>query len=446
MPVPRAHFVDIAKENINKQEYHCKRVCPTSSLANKEPLVNKPKSFQPTVVPITQRTGTLRRSHDGRTRRVTRRVSGVRTPKPYKSTRYNSLAHVLLPPGDGGFRSSLHQNTTQDTIDSGSCPLVPQYEDDVLSYMLEVECRYLACHTYIANHPSVNQHSRSILVDWLIQVVSYLELDLATLHQSVSVVDRVLSLRCVPIHRVQLLALAALLVISKLEEKTPPEVQSLLELSLNYYTRPDLLALEKEVLCNLNFELVHADPSLFLRYFLYLTCNSYDQLIIEASGFLLELVLVEIWPMGTRPSILGAAALYGALWVLKDRLAAQPVITLMPDYFRINIEELIGATIKMLETLSNRFSSPYQGAQVKYASRSRHCSVAQHVKMEPEFVRNRIDHLQEFKIRMCLQNSSISENKMINHTAVLSKNDICKQRLQHNNQDVYSHSYLVTDV
>ncbi|CAL4091187.1 unnamed protein product, partial [Meganyctiphanes norvegica] len=198
-------------------------IAATSKVMKERPLVvSKPKSIFATAVPVA-RSGTIRRSQDGRTRRVTRRVSGVRTPQPYQSIRNNALAHVLLPPGDSGLRKYSQENSAKHSTESASCPLVPQYEDEVLSYMMEVECRYLACHTYIANHPSVNQHSRAILVDWLIQVVSYLELDWSTLHQSVSIVDRVLSLRCVPIHRVQLLALAALLVVSKLEEKSPPE-------------------------------------------------------------------------------------------------------------------------------------------------------------------------------------------------------------------------------
>jgi len=444
---PRALFVINAKENDKTQECHRKALSAATSRGIRErpQLASKPNSIQTTASSVT-RSGAIRRGLDGRARRVTRRVSGVRTPQPYQSIRNSALAHVLLPPGDGDIRKYSQQNSANHSIEAGSCTLIPQYEDEVLSYMLDVECRYLVCHTYIANHPSVNQHSRAILVDWLIQVVSYLELDWSTLHQSVSVVDRVLSLRCVPIHRVQLLALAALLVVSKLEEKTPPEVQSLLELSLNYYSRPDLLTLEKEVLCNLNFELVQADPSIFLRYFLYLTCNSHDQLIIEASGFLLELVLVEIWPMGTRASVLGAAALYGALLVMKDRLAATAVITLMPDYFRLSQEVLVGTTIKMLETLVNRYNSPYQGAQVKYASRSRHCSVTQHVRMQPDLVMIVLENLRKFKVRICGENSS--PNKMNGQVSkkLQRRNSINKLKLMQKFPCTYNISYLDTEV
>ncbi|CAL4067573.1 unnamed protein product, partial [Meganyctiphanes norvegica] len=198
------------------------------------------------------------------------------------------------------------------------------------------------------------------------------------------------------------------------------------------------------VLCNMNFELVQADPSLFLRYFLYLTCNSHDQMIIEASGFLLELVLVEIWPMGTRPSLLGAAALFGALWVMKDRLAASPVLTLMPEYFKISEEVLVNTSMKMLETLSNRYSSPYQGAQVKYASRSRHCSVAQHMRMQPDMVNSVLEHLRQIS----QESSSLHKNKMNGPlmTVLGRNNTVSKNKLKKKIPTVYKYSYHITEV
>lgn len=41
---------------------------------------------------------------------------------------------------------------------------------DVMSYLLEVEARHQRRHNYLTTHPSVNQRTRAILVNWLIQV------------------------------------------------------------------------------------------------------------------------------------------------------------------------------------------------------------------------------------------------------------------------------------
>lgn len=53
---------------------------------------------------------------------------------------------------------------------------------------------------------------------------SYLGVSQETLYQAVAMVDRVLEKCCIPVHRVQLLAVTCLLIASKLEEQQPVEV------------------------------------------------------------------------------------------------------------------------------------------------------------------------------------------------------------------------------
>lgn len=48
----------------------------------------------------------------------------------------------------------------------------------------------------------------------------------------------------------------------------------------------------------------------------------------------MEVVLVESWPLETRPSLLAAAALHGALMIIYGTLAASAVHLLMPKYFK----------------------------------------------------------------------------------------------------------------
>lgn len=54
---------------------------------------------------------------------------------------------------------------------------------------------------------------------------SYLGVSQETLYQTVAMVDRVLEECCIPVHRVQLLAVTCLLIASKLEEQQPVEVR-----------------------------------------------------------------------------------------------------------------------------------------------------------------------------------------------------------------------------
>nr|XP_053652128.1 G2/mitotic-specific cyclin-B3-like isoform X2 [Cherax quadricarinatus] len=315
----------------------------------------------------------------GRPRRVTKRVEGVRTPQPYQKRRRSETIQdeVLLLPGD-------HLSS------SSSCPtgyhpyFNVDYEEEVMRYLLEVEARYVMRHSYVGSHPSVNQRTRAILVDWLIQVQSYLEVSQETLYQSVALVDRVLEVRCVPVPRVQLLAITALLIVSKLEEKEPIETSRLLQLTLDLYTHAELLSLERQVLVVVNFQVTYADPSIFLNYFLYLTCNSQDQMVAWCCGFLVESVLVEPWPLETRPSLLAAGALYGALRVLRGARAVVPLFLFMPEYFSLNEVVVISTSLRMLEALANRSHSPFQGAVNKYSSKCRYQALTENPSLSPE--------------------------------------------------------------
>lgn len=169
----------------------------------------------------------------------------------------------------------------------------------------------------------------------------------------------------------------------------------LLNLTLNSYTLEEMLALERQVLRVLEFDLTYADPTIFLNYFLHLTCSEDDTLVgqewaplhnifivstiteflaslnqnsdeggflvlyesfffvylhvlstkvVECAGFSLEVVMVERWPLLTRPSLLAAAAVHSATCAIhpvsssmRDPVyctSLSPIILLMPKYFR----------------------------------------------------------------------------------------------------------------
>ncbi|XP_068218650.1 G2/mitotic-specific cyclin-B-like isoform X1 [Palaemon carinicauda] len=249
--------------------------------------------------------------------------------------------------------------------------LAREYEEDVMRYLLEVESRQLTTRNYLATHPSVTQRSRAMLIDWLIQVQSYLELSQETLYQSIHLIDRVLEVYDMPVDKIQLLAITAFFIISKLEENEPVEASELLGLTLNSYTLQEFLAMEREVLVVLNFNLISIDPSTFLEYFAYLTCNYDDKRVLDCANFLMETVLVEVWPMETRPSLLAAAALFGSLRITYSAMASNVVCTLIPAFFGLDEDVVVSTSLRMLEAVSNRKHNPFQGSAEKYLNKSR---------------------------------------------------------------------------
>lgn len=56
--------------------------------------------------------------------------------------------------------------------------------------------------------------------------------------------------------------------------------------------------------------------------------------VADCCGFLMEVVMVESWPLETRPSLQAAAALHGSLMITHGTLAASAVPLLIPRYFK----------------------------------------------------------------------------------------------------------------
>ncbi|XP_050725857.1 uncharacterized protein LOC127003364 isoform X2 [Eriocheir sinensis] len=343
-----------------------------------------------------------------RPRRVTKRVGGVKTPHPYQRRRKSLIQrHLLQIPGDRQLCKTLNLKTRQHHY----AILAADYEEDVMTYLLEVERRHQRRYNYLTAHPSVSQRTRAILVDWLIQVQSYLGVSCETLYQSVVLMDRVLEACSIPVPCVQLLAVTCLLIASKLEEQQPVETSELLHLTLNSYSHGELLAMERRVLQVLRFRLTYAEPTVFLGYFLHLTCNTHDQTITDCCDFLMEVVLVESWPLETRPSLLAAAALHGALMIIHGALAASAVPLLMPKYFSLAEEAIVATSLRLLEALSNRFHLPFQGAENKYASQSRHHALARHPRLQPVYLLTVVDKVRATLIYLRGENTVIRSSQ-----------------------------------
>merc|ERR1712029_589016 len=106
---------------------------------------------------------------------------------------------------------------------------------------------------YLDNGP-INKNMRMILVDWLIQVQHHLRVSQESLYLSVSILDYVLHKRDVDPDRLQLVGITSLLIATKIEEYYPAEINKLLHLTENSYTRKDVLVMERVVFQVLKFQ------------------------------------------------------------------------------------------------------------------------------------------------------------------------------------------------
>jgi cyclin B len=96
---------------------------------------------------------------------------------------------------------------------------------------------------------------RAILVDWLVDVHAKFKLLPETLFLTVNLIDRYLSVKQITRARLQLVGVAALLITTKYEEIYPPNLKDFVYITDNAYTKEEILEMECDILCVLDFNL-----------------------------------------------------------------------------------------------------------------------------------------------------------------------------------------------
>ncbi|KAG6513777.1 hypothetical protein ZIOFF_024114 [Zingiber officinale] len=147
---------------------------------------------------------------------------------------------------------------------------------------------------------------------------SFEDLGDETLYLAVNILDRFLEKRAIRRDRFQLLGIAALLVAWKYEEDiVGPDVNDLLDLSGQAYTRDDIFKMEKLILETLEYELTVPTPCVYVKRFLEAAESDKMPRMEVLSYFILELSLLEYEMLKFKPSMLAAAAIYTAQCTLR---------------------------------------------------------------------------------------------------------------------------------
>ena len=128
----------------------------------------------------------------------------------------------------------------------------------------------------IKNQPFVNNDntaaltpaSYNVLYDWLREVVWEFRMSMSTLYHARYLIDHYLRVSTVAVERknMQLLAVSALLISSKLLELSPVTVMDLVFITDNSYTSVEIKDMEKEILATVQFGLSYTLPMQYLHY------------------------------------------------------------------------------------------------------------------------------------------------------------------------------------
>lgn len=227
-------------------------------------------------------------------------------------------------------------NSGSGTIDSTNCMIIQQapktldqahsmrsvifakdVESDVLSNMRMNQLKNKPNPNYISEvQTDINEQMRCILVDWMNEVASSYNLIPETLFLSVNILDRALSKIAVRRNKLQAVGVTALFISSKFCEISPPPIKEFIYIADHTYGREEILAIEKRILNEIEFELCSVQPYDFIEKFLE-NCGVVDNNIIKyLSYYLCELQLQNYQVLKFSPVVIASCSIMLALYLV----------------------------------------------------------------------------------------------------------------------------------
>ena len=160
----------------------------------------------------------------------------------------------------------------------------------------------------IISQKEINEHMRSILIDWLIDVHYKFGFTDETLYMTVLIIDRYISYKSIQKAKFQLLGITALLLSCKHEEIVLPKIEDFIYITDNAYKKTDVFDMENDILDVLNFSLLFPSPIKFYEY-LALKFN-FDKKKFLTGKYLMESFMVDLKYVKYRASVIAAACVY----------------------------------------------------------------------------------------------------------------------------------------
>jgi Cyclin, N-terminal domain/Cyclin, C-terminal domain/F-box domain len=153
------------------------------------------------------------------------------------------------------FRLKFVCRYLNDTIkNSPAIPTIVEAMEERAAFLhlRQHETKY-AISPYMEQQPEINAHMRAVLVDWMIQVSLEFQQHIHTEFLAVRLLDRLLGCTPVPRREFQLVGVSCVLLAAKMEETRYPDLDELVGLCENVYTRQQLVWMETAVLKRLHF-------------------------------------------------------------------------------------------------------------------------------------------------------------------------------------------------
>jgi len=219
-----------------------------------------------------------------------------------------------------GFHSSSlfepkQQVTSQfnfDALHAKAPEYCSEFAFDIFRYLKNQEKVY-QLPSYVNGGTSIQEDHRAMIVDWVSECVDVFQFKNETFYIAVRLFDAYLAAHPkTPFSHLQLIACTSLMIASKYEEYSPPNMADLVEIGQHSYTKRDILLAEIQILRSAKYKLGFPLAYSFLRRYgqvfgLGMETMTLARFYLELSQHFTEFAIVE------SPSKMAAAVLVLAI-------------------------------------------------------------------------------------------------------------------------------------
>jgi len=254
----------------------------------------------------------------------------------------------------------------EDSIDAHLCS---EYALETYVYLKQIERRGKVRSNFLSGCP-VTDKMRAVLVDWLVEVQIQFNLLQETLFMTINTIDRFLAVegKCVYKSRLQLVGVAAMFLMAKIEEVYAPEVSDFVYITDNTYSGEEIREMELKIVRTLDFNLYQPTCISFLRR--YSKAGDVDILHHSLSTYLLELSLYQYNMVPISGSLLASSSLCLSLLLLDKSTSMDTVWTATLQFYTgYSAKEVLEVVRKLATNLVGlNPSSKLQAVRNKYKS------------------------------------------------------------------------------
>jgi cyclin B len=163
----------------------------------------------------------------------------------------------------------------------------------------------------IEKQTTITPEMRSILIDWLIDVCQIFEVDESDIWLCINIIDRYLEKNDILKSKFQLLGITSFFIVTKIEDVYPPDLQNLVYVCNNAYSKTEILKMELELIKEINYQLMVPTAYHFIiRYLNFFHANETTRYL---TFYYAERNLQEYDTIKYEYNIFAAACIYSSL-------------------------------------------------------------------------------------------------------------------------------------